>query len=85
MDPHSGKEDNGINIELQCCGEILVLALPLKYELDGRIVYTHGYSASLAYLLCVIYIISTIITTFAYRKDMPGRRFTAMILWQGIF
>ena len=66
-------------------GEILVLALPLKYELDGRIVYTHGYSASLAYLLCAIYIISTIITTFAYRKDMPGRRFTAMILWQGIW
>ncbi|MBP5608271.1 MAG: EAL domain-containing protein [Lachnospiraceae bacterium] len=66
-------------------GEGLVLILPLNYELDGRIVYTHGASAVMAYLLCAVYIISTIITTVAYRKVMPGRRLAAMFLWQGIW
>ncbi len=66
-------------------GEILVFVMPLKYELDGRIVYTHGLSATAAYFLCAVFIIATIITTIAYRKVIPGRRLTAMLLWQGIW
>ena len=66
-------------------GEILILLLPIGYEADGRIVYSYGPSAKVAYLLSAIYIVSTIVTTFAYKREMPGRRFVAMLLWQGIW
>ncbi len=66
-------------------GEIMMLVLPIDYTASGRIVYSFGPSTSVAYTLSAIYILSTIVTTLAYRKDMPGRRFMAMLLWQGIW
>ncbi|MCR4739906.1 MAG: EAL domain-containing protein [Lachnospiraceae bacterium] len=66
-------------------GEILMLVLPIGYEAHGRMVYSYGPSTSVAYLLSAVFILSTIITTLAFRKEMPGRRFVAMLLWQGIW
>ncbi|MBQ7557188.1 MAG: EAL domain-containing protein [Lachnospiraceae bacterium] len=66
-------------------GEILMLVLPIGFTAEGRVVYSYGMSTIVAYVLSSIYILSTIVTTIAYRKQMPGRRFTAMILWQGIW
>ncbi len=66
-------------------GEILMLVLPIGYEAHDRIVYSFGPSTSVAYILSAVYILSTIVTTVAYRKQMPGRRFVAMLLWQGIW
>ncbi len=66
-------------------GELMMLLLPIDYTASGRIVYSFGPSTSVAYTLSAIYILSTIVTTIAYRKNMPGRRFIAMILWQGIW
>lgn len=66
-------------------GEILMLVLPIEYEAHDRIVYSFGPSTLVAYILSAVYIISTIVTTVAYRKQMPGRRFVAMLLWQGIW
>lgn len=66
-------------------GELLMLILPIGFTASGRIVYSYGPSTTVAYVLCAIYIISTIVITLVYRKDMPGRRFTAMLLWQGIW
>ena len=66
-------------------GEILMLVLPIKYMANGRIVYSYGLSTLVAYILSAIYILSTIITTVAYRKQMPGRRLVAMLLWQGLW
>ncbi|MCR5474331.1 MAG: hypothetical protein K6F28_03910, partial [Lachnospiraceae bacterium] len=68
-----------------CVGELLMLILPIDFTTSGRIVYSFGPSTTVAYLLSAIFILSTIILTFAYRKEMPGRRFTAMLLWQGIW
>ena len=66
-------------------GEVLMLVLPIEYTASGRVVYSYGPSTSVAYILSAIYILSTILTTFFYRKQMPGRRFVAMLLWQGIW
>lgn len=66
-------------------GEILMLVLPIGFTAEGRVVYSYGPSTSVAYLLSAIFILSTILTSIAYRKQMPGRRFMAMILWQGIW
>ncbi len=64
-------------------GEFLMLVLPIGYTAQGRIVYSFGPSTMVAYLLSAIYILATIILTFVYKKMMPGRRFMAMLLWQG--
>ena len=64
-------------------GEFLMLVLPIGYTAEGRIVYSFGPSTMVAYLLSAIYILATIILTFVYKKMMPGRRFMAMLLWQG--
>ena len=66
-------------------GEFLMLVLPIGYEAYGRVVYSYGPSTFVAYILSAIYILSTIVTVIAYRKDMPGRRIVAMLLWQGIW
>ena len=66
-------------------GELLMLILPIDFTANGRIVYSFGPSTYVAYLLSTVYITSTIIITMSYRKEMPGRRFTAMLLWQGIW
>ncbi len=66
-------------------GEILMLLLPISFTAAGRVVYSYGPSTSVAYILSAVYILSTIITTVVYKKDMPGRRFIAMLLWQGIW
>lgn len=67
------------------CGEVLMLVLPIGYETYGRVVYSHGPSTSVAYILSAIFILSTVVTTIAYSRDMPGRRLVAMLLWQGIW
>ncbi len=66
-------------------GEILMFVLPIEYEAHGRIVFSFGPSTTVAYLLSAIYILATLATTFVYKKEMPGRRFIAMILWQGLW
>ena len=66
-------------------GELLMLILPIDFTANGRIVYSFGPSTYVAYLLSTVYISSTIFITMYYRKVMPGRRFTAMLLWQGIW
>ena len=66
-------------------GELLMLILPIDFTANGRIVYSFGPSTYVAYLLSTVYITSTIVITMVYRMIMPGRRFTAMLLWQGIW
>ncbi len=66
-------------------GEIMMLVLPIGFTASGRVVYSFGPSTSVAYALSAVYILSTIVTTIAYKNDMPGRRFIAMLLWQGIW
>ena len=66
-------------------GEVLMLILPIGFTASGRVVYSFGPSTTVAYALSAVYIISTITITLIYRKQMPGRRFTAMLLWQGIW
>ncbi len=66
-------------------GELLMLILPIGFTANGRIVYSFGPSTIVAYLLSTVYITSTIVITLVYRKILPGRRFTAMLLWQGIW
>lgn len=66
-------------------GEVLMLVFPIGFTAYGRIVYSYGPSTSVAYALSAIYILATITITITYRKQMPGRRFMAMILWQGIW
>lgn len=66
-------------------GELLMLVLPIGFTASGRTVYSYGPSTAVAYVLSAVFILSTIITTLAYRKHMPARRFTAMLLWQGVW
>lgn len=66
-------------------GEILMLILPISFTANGRVVYSSGPSTLVAYFLSTVYIISTIALTLVYKKNMPGRRFIAMLLWQGIW
>ena len=53
-------------------GEILVFVMPLKYELDGRIVYTHGLSATAAYFLCAVFIIATIKVDYNFSDSLTA-------------
>ena len=66
-------------------GEIMMFLLPISFTASGRVVYSYGPSTLVAYILSAVYILSTIVITIVYKKHMPGRRFIAMLLWQGIW
>ena len=63
-------------------GEILMLVLPIQYTCDDRIVYSYGPSTIVAYRLCAVFLIASVLISLSNRKKMSKRKFTALLTWQ---
>ena len=55
---------------------LLILLLPISYNVDGDIVLPSGPSLILTYLVCMIYSTIDIIICFKYRKKIASSKFT---------
>ena len=66
-------------------GELMILALPISYAMDGRQAYSYGASTLVAYILAVILILTTISLAIIKRKEMSYKKFRTIMTWQGIW
>jgi len=63
-----------------CAG---VALLPIRYFMEGRVVYSYGPAVYFAYLVAVVLICSTIYMAFRGTKRASRRRRRAILMWQG--
>lgn len=66
-------------------GSLLVLALPISYHLEGRVVYSYGPAALATYVLALLFILSTTFTALFHTDRTSRRRRWALLLWQGMW
>ncbi len=64
-------------------GTALIIALPIDYYMDGRLVYSYGPATLCAYVMAAIYISIIFVFTLRNRSIMPHRRVIALFTWQG--
>lgn len=58
-----------------------ILIAPLSIYHNGRIVYTYGTGAIIAYGCCALNFITILITAFSERKRIPSLRWSAFMIW----
>jgi len=63
-------------------GAVAIVALPIDYYADGRVVYSFGPSAMAAYVFAFISFASTIIIAFIDKEGTSKRRRRIILLWQ---
>ncbi|MBE5901527.1 MAG: EAL domain-containing protein [Lachnospiraceae bacterium] len=66
-----------------CLGAVAIMALPIRYIMWGRVVYSYGPSTEATYIVTVVFIISTIVMAFRGTEQASERRRWAILLWQG--
>ncbi len=63
---------------LEC---LAIFFVPLEIYCNGRIVYTYGVGAYVAYGSCAIDFIAILVTAFSENKKIPGLRWSAFMIW----
>lgn len=65
-------------------GAALIFISPISYYHQGRIVYSYGPSVIMTYIFSLLFIISTLITTFVYAGMMNMHRRKAIRSWMAL-
>lgn len=66
-------------------GELTILVTPISYTLDDQSVYSYGISTNIAFILAAIFICVIISIGFICKNKISHRKFSTMIIWQGIW
>ena len=62
-----------------------IIALPISYYMQDRVVYSYGPSAIATYLVATVYITATIYMAFRASDRIAFRRRRCILLWQGMW
>jgi len=65
-------------------GAALIMVTPISYYHEGRTVYTYGPSVVITYIFALLYIVSTLVTTFVYASLMNMHRRKAIRSWMAL-
>ncbi|SEP81453.1 EAL domain, c-di-GMP-specific phosphodiesterase class I (or its enzymatically inactive variant) [Lachnospiraceae bacterium NE2001] len=65
-------------------GAALIMVTPISYYHEGRTVYTYGTSVVITYIFALLYIVSTLVTTFVYASLMNMHRRKAIRSWMAL-
>lgn len=65
-------------------GGIAIMALPITYFEDGRLVYSDGLSTYATYVVVLVYLVSTIVMAFVGKRTSKIRKYSILI-WQGMW
>lgn len=63
-------------------GEILILVLPIYYTCDDDAVYSYGASTAVAYRICAVFLLASVIISLTCKKRMSRRKYIALLTWQ---
>jgi hypothetical protein len=66
-------------------GCAMVALLPIHYYNLGRVVYTFGASVTAAYVVVILYILSSIYMAFRGADHVPASRRRCILIWQGCY
>lgn len=70
---------------LVCIQSVVTYLLPIRIFDEGGQVYTYGPSIIAVYVFVMIYILTTVALTVAFRRRMNARRAFAILLWMCIW
>ena len=65
-------------------GTVLIYVLPIRYYLEGRVVYTYGPSCMATYAFALMFVLLTLFRMFIKGKEMNAKRRWTSIIWQSI-
>lgn len=66
-------------------GTVLIYILPIRYYLEGRVVYTYGPSCMATYAFALLFVLLTLFKMFVKRKEMNAKRRKTVITWMVIW
>ena len=68
----------GVIVALEC---LVIMIVPLEIYSNGRVVYTYGPGAIVAYACCAIDFVTILVTAFSERKKISTLRWSAFMIW----
>ena len=66
-------------------GTVFIYALPIRYYLDGDVVYTYGPSCMATYAFALLFVVVTLIKVTIQGKGMNPKRRRAVVIWMIIW
>ncbi len=66
-------------------GTVLIYTLPIRYYLDGDVVYTYGPSCTATYVFALLFVLVTLIKVLLKGREMNPKRRRAIIIWMCIW
>lgn len=66
-------------------GTVLIYVLPIRYYLEGRVVYTYGPSCMATYAFALMFVLLTLFKMFIKGKEMNAKRRKTVIIWMVIW
>ncbi len=66
-------------------GTVLIYSLPIRYYLDGRVVYTYGPSCMATYVFALLFVLVTLYKVATRGKEMNPKRRRAIMIWMLIW
>lgn len=78
-------KQNGAYTIVAITGTALIYVLPIRYYLEGRIVYTYGPSCMATYTFALMFVLLTLFRMLVRGKEMNAKRRKAVIIWMVIW
>lgn len=66
-------------------GTVIIYALPIRYYLDGNVVYTYGPSCMATYVFALLFVLATLYKVAVRGKKMNPKRRKAVVIWMIIW
>lgn len=82
------KERNRMNrvyTVILLAGTVLIYILPIKYYLEGDVVYTYGPSCMATYIFALLFVLVTLFKVAVKGKEMNPKRRRAIVMWMCIW
>lgn len=77
--------ENRVYTVILFIGTLLIYILPIKYYLDGDVVYTYGPSCTATYIFALLFVLVTLYKVGIKGREMNPKRRRAIIMWMCIW
>ena len=78
------KQNRGYTVVV-ITGTVLICVLPIRYYLEGRVVYTYGPSCMATYAFALMFVLLTLFRMLVKGKEMNAKRRKTVIIWMVIW
>ncbi|MDE7044798.1 MAG: EAL domain-containing protein, partial [Acetatifactor sp.] len=79
------RKKNRVYTVIVLTGTVLIYSLPIRYYLDGDIVYTYGPSCTATYIFALLFVFTTLYKVGVKGKEINPKRRRAIVIWMCIW